>query len=136
MASSGRGGERDSCARRRHSRRRGDGTVQAILNEIDGFDHSGKNHVGVPAIFGMNFQTVSTAQKLPTSDGLTGGYLTGGTIPGPLLVRALNTIGATVETTQIAPTILALLGLNPYELQAVRIEHTQVLPGLRIHTGF
>ena len=64
--------------------------VQAILNEIDGFDHSGKNHVGVPAIFGMNFQTISTAQKLPTSDGLTGGYLPGGTVPGPLLVRALN----------------------------------------------
>ena len=59
--------------------------VQAILNEIDGFDHSGKHHVGVPAIFGMNFQTISTAQKLPTSDGLTGGYLPGGTVPGPLL---------------------------------------------------
>ncbi|HWF80612.1 MAG TPA: alkaline phosphatase family protein, partial [Streptosporangiaceae bacterium] len=36
------------------------------------------------------FQTVSTAQKLPTSDGLTGGYLPGGTVPGPLLTRALN----------------------------------------------
>ena len=70
--------------------------VQAILNEINGFDHSGKNHVGVPAIFGMNFQTVSTAQKLPTSDGLTGGYLPGGTIPGPLLVRALNYINTEV----------------------------------------
>jgi len=66
--------------------------VQAILNEIGGFEHSGKVHVGVPAIFGMNFQTVSTAQKLPTSDGLKGGYLPGGTVPGPLLVRALNYI--------------------------------------------
>jgi len=45
---------------------------------------------------GMNFQTVSTAQKLPTSDGLTGGYLPGGTVPGPLLVRALNYIDAQV----------------------------------------
>ena len=70
--------------------------VQAILNEIDGFDHSGKHKVGVPAIFGMNFQTVSTAQKLPTSDGLTGGYLPGGTVPGPLLVRALNYIDAQI----------------------------------------
>ena len=64
--------------------------VQAILNEIDGYDHSRTYHVGVPGIFGMNFQTISTAQKLPTSDGLTGGYLPGGTVPGPLLVRALN----------------------------------------------
>ncbi len=70
--------------------------VQAVLNEIDGFDHSGAHHVGVPAIFGMNFQTVSTAEKLPTSDGLTGGYLPGGTVPGPLLTRALDYINAKV----------------------------------------
>lgn len=47
--------------------------VQAVLNEISGRDHSGADHVGTPAIFGMNFQTVSTAQKLPASDGLAGG---------------------------------------------------------------
>ena len=44
----------------------------------------------------MNFQTVSTAQKLPTSDGLTGGYQPGGTVPGPLLTRALNYVNAQV----------------------------------------
>ena len=64
--------------------------VQAILNEIDGLDHSGAHHVGTPAIFGMNFQTISTAQKLPKSDGLKGGYVANGLIPGPLLTRALN----------------------------------------------
>jgi hypothetical protein len=66
--------------------------VQAVLNEINGFDHSGVHAVGTPAIFGMNFQTVSTAEKLPTSDGLTGGYLADGVTPGPLLVRALDYI--------------------------------------------
>ena len=75
--------------------------VQAVLNEINGFDHSGTHQVGTPAIFGMNFQTVSTAQKLPGSNGLTGGYLADGVTPGPLLARALgyiNTqIGAMVE---------------------------------------
>jgi hypothetical protein len=35
-----------------------------------------------------------------------------------------------VETTQIAPTVLRLLGLDPSELKAVRIEGTSVLPGL------
>ena len=40
------------------------------------------------------------------------------------------TISGQVRTIQIAPTILALLGLNPLALQAVRIEHTPVLPGL------
>jgi hypothetical protein len=35
-----------------------------------------------------------------------------------------------VETTQIAPTIAALLGLDPNELQAVQIEHTRALPSI------
>ena len=83
--------------------------VQAILNEIDGYNHSRTSHVGVPGIFGMNFQTVSTAQKLPTSDGLTGGYLPGGTVPGPLLVRALNYINTEVGAmvSEIRAQVLA-----------------------------
>jgi hypothetical protein len=36
-----------------------------------------------------------------------------------------------VETTQVAPTILKLLGLDPGSLDAVRKEGTPVLPGLR-----
>lgn len=63
--------------------------AQAVLNEIDGYDHSRKTKVGTPGIFGLNFQTVSTAQKLPTSDGKAGGYLADGT-PGPLLSSALD----------------------------------------------
>ncbi|MDP9905706.1 alkaline phosphatase family protein [Arthrobacter bambusae] len=70
--------------------------VQAVLNEIDGKDHSGTKTAAVPGIFGMNFQAVSTAQKLPTSDGLTGGYLQGGTVPGPLLSKALDFVNASV----------------------------------------
>ena len=70
--------------------------VQAVLNEIDGFDHSGTTKVGTPAIFGMNFQTVSTAEKLPTSDGLAGGYLADGVTPGPLLARALDYVDAQI----------------------------------------
>jgi hypothetical protein len=35
---------------------------------------------------------------------------------------------SSVETTQIAPTILRLLGLNPNALKAVQIEHTSALP--------
>src|ERR1017187_2377326 len=66
--------------------------VQAVRNWIDGYKPSRTQKVGVPAIFGMNFQTVSTAEKLPTSDGLTGGDLPGTNTPGPLLQRALQYI--------------------------------------------
>jgi hypothetical protein len=38
--------------------------VQAVLNEINGFDHTGRSFRGTPAIFGMNFQAVSVGQKL------------------------------------------------------------------------
>jgi hypothetical protein len=39
--------------------------------------------------------------------------------------------GRPVSTTQIAPTILALLGLDPRSLQGVRVDGTRVLTGLR-----
>jgi hypothetical protein len=41
-----------------------------------------------------------------------------------------RTIHSFVETTQVAPTILKLLGLDPDALDAVRKEGTPVLPGL------
>ncbi|WP_285724441.1 alkaline phosphatase family protein [Psychromicrobium xiongbiense] len=76
--------------------------VQAVLNEIAGRDHSGQTVMRVPAIYGMNFQTVSTAQKLPTSDGMTGGYLADGVTPGPLLARALDYVNTSVGQFQRA----------------------------------
>jgi arylsulfatase A-like enzyme len=69
--------------------------VQAVLNEIDGYDHARRARVGTPGILGMNFQTVSTAQKLPASDGQTGGYQPDGT-PGPLLRSALDWVNSQV----------------------------------------
>ncbi|WP_223692752.1 alkaline phosphatase family protein [Leifsonia poae] len=76
--------------------------VQAVVNEIHGKDHSGAKAAAVPAIFGMNFQAVSTAQKLPTSDGLTGGYLTGGAVPAALLSRALDFVDTSVSSFESA----------------------------------
>jgi arylsulfatase A-like enzyme len=51
----------------------------------------------------------------------------------PLVVSGAATphgvrVGSAVKTTQIAPTILRLLGLNPRALDAVRTEHTAALP--------
>jgi hypothetical protein len=37
--------------------------VKSVLNEIDGKDHTGTKDVGVPALFGMNFQAVNAAKK-------------------------------------------------------------------------
>lgn len=51
-----------------------------VLNQIRGYDHTGSQHVGVPAIFGMNFQAVSVAQKVTAA-----GYAdAAGTLSAPL----------------------------------------------------
>jgi Type I phosphodiesterase / nucleotide pyrophosphatase len=63
--------------------------VQAVINWINGHRHDGSGDPGTPAIFGMNFQAVSTGQKLPTSrtngnlsGRAAGGYLADGATPG------------------------------------------------------
>jgi len=53
----------------------------------------------------------------------------------PLVVYAPGSVPparvhASVETTQVAPTILRLLGLDPGALRAVQIEGTKVLPAI------
>jgi predicted AlkP superfamily pyrophosphatase or phosphodiesterase len=60
-----------------------DSKVAALLHEIDGKDHTGTTSVGVPAIFGMNFQAISVAQK---SEG--GGYVDGAGTPSQVLEEA------------------------------------------------
>jgi hypothetical protein len=73
--------------------------VQAVINELHGFDHSGTQKVGVPTILGMNFQTVSTAEKLPS-----GGYMPDGVTPSPLLESALDYVnGKIAEMLQAMP---------------------------------
>jgi hypothetical protein len=85
--------------------------VQAIINELGGYDHSGRNYVGTPGILGMNFQTVSVAQKVDSPGTLTenpdgtytegpvelAGYYPGGTTPRPLLASALDYVNAQLQ---------------------------------------
>ena len=57
--------------------------VKAILNQIDGKDHSGTQSTGVPALFGMNFQAVSVGQKV-------NGYQSKEATPSKELLDALD----------------------------------------------
>src|SRR5882724_7906603 len=62
-----------------------------------------------------------------------GGFSFGDTNVGLIVSHprlAARTIKTPVATSQVAPTILEALGLEGEALGAVRIEHTQVLPGL------
>jgi hypothetical protein len=47
--------------------------VQATINQIDGFTHDRSKHVGVPTLFGFNFQAISVGEKLKSGPIVAGG---------------------------------------------------------------
>jgi hypothetical protein len=57
--------------------------VHALLNEIEGKDHTGKESVGVPTICGMSFQAVSQAQEIE-------GYTDASGTPSPALLHSIS----------------------------------------------
>lgn len=133
--------------------------VQAVLNWAHGKNHDGSpNAAGAPAIFGMNFQTVSTAQKLNFSHfvgdqgvkGL-GGYTHAGKVPGAVVQGALDFIEtsmqkivAAVNPKNTVVILSAKHGQSPLDRSLLRLiddgEVTGALDAawnlkMNIHTG-
>jgi hypothetical protein len=123
--------------------------VEAVINWINGHRHDGSGSPGTPAIFGMNFQTVSTGQKLPTSrtegdlsGNSLGGYLADGATPGPVLTNALDfvdqSLGKMVSALQqrglfdsTAIIVSAKHGQSPMNLAALnRIDDGKIIAAL------
>ena len=103
--------------------------VQAVLNWIQGHRHDGTGNPGTPAIFGMNFQTVSTGQKLPASrtegdlsGNAAGGYLADGATPGVVLSNALTFVDQSLGSMVSA---LASRGLLDHTAIIVSAKHGQ-----------
>ena len=103
--------------------------VQAVINWINGHRHDGSGNPGTPAIFGMNFQSVSTAQKLPTSrtEGdvsgtAAGGYLADGATPGIVLSNALDFVDQSLGSMVSA---LAARGLLNHTAIIISAKHGQ-----------
>jgi hypothetical protein len=73
--------------------------VQAIINEIDGKDHTGALARPVPNVFGMNFQAVSVGQKLvETISGtkMTGGYQDSTGTPSSALKEQIQFVDSSI----------------------------------------
>jgi hypothetical protein len=123
--------------------------VQAVINWINGHRHDGSGNPGTPAIFGMNFQTVSTGQKLPNSktEGdlsgtALGGYHADGATPGPVLTNALDFIDQSLDKmydalerrgllNSTAIIVSAKHGQSPMNLAALnRIDDGQIISAL------
>lgn len=113
-----------------------DTKVKAVLNEIDGKDHSGTNVVGVPALFGMNFQAVSIGEKLSI-----GGYVDADATPGPVLEEAINHTDASLGEfvaelksrglyDDTAIIITAKHGQEPLDITQRRLIDENTIPGI------
>jgi hypothetical protein len=72
--------------------------VQAVINQIDGYNHDRTAKVGVPALFGTNFQSVSVGEKLAVDPvtGLKGGYTDVLGTPGQGLAGELEFIDRSI----------------------------------------
>lgn len=93
-------------------------------------------------MFGLNFQSVSTAQKLPASGGRPGGYLPGGVNPGPVLTSALDFVDGRIgaflaelrrQHLDRSTTVIlsAKHGQSPTDPNALtRVDDSKLLDGL------
>lgn len=71
--------------------------VNAILNEIDGWNHLRTKQTQVPTVFGMNFQALSVGQKLiEKSSTTTGGYLDAQGTPSAALLNEFQFVDASI----------------------------------------
>jgi hypothetical protein len=114
--------------------------VHAVLNEIDGYRSTDDAHthpVGVPNVFGMNFQAVSVGEKLavgnpkdPLDSGLVGGYANAGAQPNNGLQFGLDFVDS-----QLGAMVAELhaKGLDQNTLIIVSAKHGQspINPALR-----
>jgi hypothetical protein len=71
--------------------------VDAILHEIDGWNHLGTKKTRVPTIFGMNFQALSVGQKLNEKNiSVKGGYLDAAGTPSEALLGEFQFVDASI----------------------------------------
>jgi hypothetical protein len=104
--------------------------VKAVLNWIDGYNSTGTTKLaGAPAIFGMNFQSVSVGQKLAKAGDadyktptLTGGYLNGNAAPGTALTLQFQFVDAAIGKFR---SELVKQGLDQSTLIIVSAKHGQ-----------
>jgi hypothetical protein len=110
--------------------------IEALVNQIGGQDHTGKENVGVPALFGAALQVFRFAQTLPT-----GGYTDAkGTPSAPLLEaiehtdQSIGKIVSALKSRGLFDSTLIIIsakhGQSPMDPSKVRIVDDGIIPGL------
>jgi Type I phosphodiesterase / nucleotide pyrophosphatase len=112
-----------------------DRKVAAVMNQIHGRDHAGAP-AAIPALFGMNFQAISVAQKSPL-----GGYRDASGSPTAALIGALahtdqsigrlvNALAAANLTRSTTVIITASHGQSPIDPARRRLVSPDAIPKL------
>ena len=110
--------------------------IEALINQIGGQDHTGKENVGVPALFGAAFQVFRFAQTLST-----GGYTDAkGTPSAPLLEaiehtdQSIGKIVSALKARGLFDSTLIIIsakhGQSPMDPSKVKIVDDGIIPGL------
>jgi hypothetical protein len=110
--------------------------IEAVINQINGQDHTGKMTVGVPALFGAALQVFRFTQTIPT-----GGYTDAkGTPSAPVLEAIEHTdqsIGKVVSALKARGLLESTLiivsakhGQSPMDRSKVKIVDDSLIPGL------
>ena len=96
--------------------------VNAILNQIDGYNHNRKTQTQVPEIFGMNFQSVSVGEKLIEANVGSGGYSDAAGTPSALLLGEIQFVDAAIGSWTAE---LQKQGLTDSTLVVITAKHGQ-----------
>jgi hypothetical protein len=117
--------------------------IEALINQINGQDHTGKSSVGVPAVFGVALQSFRFAEVFPT-----GGYTDAkGTPSAPLLDamehtdQSVGKIVAALKNKGLLDSTLIIVsskhGQAPMDPSKVRIVDDSLIPSMinKIQSG-
>jgi hypothetical protein len=93
--------------------------VKALLHQIAGKAHNGAP-AGVPALFGMNFQSVYIGQSVVEPGVATGGYQNAAALPGAELLQEIKFVDASIGEILNA---LKREGINENTLLIITAKH-------------
>jgi hypothetical protein len=111
--------------------------VTAVLNWIDGKDHTGTKTTGVPNVYGMNFQALNSAKKVSTTSGYADSFGTPDSILEGALQFVDQQIGSFVAelaakglTKSTAIILMAKHGESPVDPAHRNIQPTSATAGV------
>ncbi len=111
-----------------------DSKVNALIYQMNGFDHTGSKAAPVPALFGMNFQAVSVAQKYAGYKNAQGEFTEDFTKLFEHTDASLGKLMAVLKAKKLADSTLIIItakhGQAPNDRSKLKIVDEEIIPGI------